>query len=509
MAAKKASTSRTIPALKVQQWLDTWNEIRWNPKAKQAQPEPTFYLFSLSAPELKALTGVYRRSAKDLKARAEDPNVQRGHESERSKLINRFVQFGYPWCEMSEAKRKSDQYKDLRKPGWLPTAIIVNILAKDDSRGVHPDDLIEVRESRGGSLAELVLPRTFTGPGWRYKKVPPIEVIDGQHRLWAFEDSLPSGTFELPVVAFNGLDRSWQAYLFWSINVTPKRINASLAFDLYPLLRTEDWLERFHGHSIYRETRAQELVEALWSHPGSPWHNRINMLGERALGSPMVSQAAWIRSLMATMMKQWEGRGTRIGGLFGAPMGDDRPVLPWSRAQQAAFLIRAGTSLRDAIKRAKTDWTKPLRSSEQQKLFESADPAFYGKHTLLSTDQGIRGFLFVVNDLCYVRADELQLADWQLDPATATDAREVSDAINSMHSIPLSKFIDGIGDGLASYDWRTSSAPGLSTQQQQMQAAFRGSSGYKLLRTQLLTHLSGSARKDIASAAKTVSTILK
>ena len=58
-----------------------------------------------------------------------------------------------------------------------------------------------------------------------------------------------------------GLDRSWQAYLFYIINIRPKKINPSLAYDLYPLLRTEEWLTKFEGHVIYRETRAQELVD--------------------------------------------------------------------------------------------------------------------------------------------------------------------------------------------------------------------------------------------------------
>jgi len=49
-------------------------------------------------------------------------------------------------------------------------------------------------------------------------------VIDGQHRLCAFEEEL-NGEFEVPVVALQGLDIGWQAYLFSSINISPKRIN--------------------------------------------------------------------------------------------------------------------------------------------------------------------------------------------------------------------------------------------------------------------------------------------
>ena len=89
----------------------------------------------------------------------------------------------------------------------------------------------------------LELPYEAWDKGWTPKANAPFEIIDGQHRLWAFDDADTLDSFELPVVAFVGLDISWQAYLFWTINIKPKRINPSLAFDLYPLLRSEDWLE--------------------------------------------------------------------------------------------------------------------------------------------------------------------------------------------------------------------------------------------------------------------------
>jgi hypothetical protein len=188
------------------------------------------------------------------------------------------------------------------------------------------------------------------------------------------------------VVAFYGLDHGWQAYLFWSVNITPKKINRSLAFDLYPLLRQQTWLDRFAGHSIYRETRCQELVEALWSHPESPWHQRINMLGEtkdqREYKGPAVSQAAWVRSLMATFVKQWEGTGTRIGGLFGARPSTDEPMLPWYRPMQAAMLIFAGNSLRHHVKLTKAKWAEHLRDVNGRDLFGGDDPHFTARTRL-------------------------------------------------------------------------------------------------------------------------------
>lgn len=137
------------------------------------------------------------------------------------------------------------------------------------------------------------------------------------------------------MVAFHGLDIAWQAYLFWSINVSPKRINPSHAFDLYPLLRTQDWLDRVGELTVYREARAQELTELIYSHPKSPWKNRINMLGERGAGG--VSQAAWVRALLTTFLGT--GRGHGRPGLFQSNLSGYEELLQWTRPQQSAFII--------------------------------------------------------------------------------------------------------------------------------------------------------------------------
>ena len=296
-----------------------------------------------------------------------DLGIQRRHEPTRSAEIARFVKYGYPWSVLSATKRKHHDFADLRQPGWLPTAILINILTAEDERRdqrVAEGDLVTV--SNGRDIHQIVLPSGLESGDWTYKTIPPIEVIDGQHRLWAFDDSTLDGSFDLPVVAFVGLDLSWQAYLFYTINIKPKKINPSLAFDLYPLLRTETWLEKLEGPKVYRETRAQEIVDILWSHSESPWYRRINMLGEPGHRGLMVTQAGWVRSLMASFVKRWGGRsssGRRAapGGLFGGRMGSNWTALPWTLEQQAAFLIFLGRRFRAAIQEATHGWMSRLR----------------------------------------------------------------------------------------------------------------------------------------------------
>jgi DGQHR domain-containing protein len=494
---------REIGALRVNQWLPEWDKVRFTSKDHKRRPDPCFYLFSLSAAYLKTLTGIQRRTTKDRLKRSEDLGIQRRHEEDRSTVIADYVRYGSPWSELPKYKRESGLFDDLRKPGWLPTAIVVNILAPGDKRRaqeVAKEDLVSIKDN-GTQLFTVQLPSSFSGPGWKPSKFFPIEVIDGQHRLWAFEQEEIDDSFELPVVAFRGLDIGWQAYLFVTINIKPKRINMSLAYDLYPLLRTEEWLQKFEGHPVYRETRAQELVEALWSNPKSPWCDRINMLGESGLNQAMVTQAAWIRSLMATFIKAWEGRGVRIGGLFGAPVGSHKEVLPWDGSQQAAFLIVAGQKLRDAVEETKATWATSLRGG---KVDAKADAAFYGGFSLLSTDQGVRGYLSVVNDLCFVRAQELDLAAWVSDGnARATDETAVESAILSLKKQKSTLFLKEIAASLSRYDWRTSAEPGLSEEDRKRKAALRGSGGYRELRLELLDHLSRE-KSDVGTAARKV-----
>jgi hypothetical protein len=489
-------------ALPVRQWLPSWDMVRFDRVLHRERPAKEFYITSMPATFLRQLSGVYRRKVERGKLRSEDLGLQRRHDPERSAEIGKFIENGFPWSDLSDAKRDSQKFDDLRKPGWLPSAIVVNILRPGDERDgqkVDPEDLISVSAVNG--TAEIVLPRAFHGATWTPRGIPPIEVIDGQHRLWAVDTIHLGDAFELPVVAFVGLDVSWKAYLFWTINIKPKRINPSLAFDMYPLLRTEDWLERFEGHSVYRETRAQELTEALWAVPQSPFYQYVNMLGDR--GTPGITQAAWIRSLMASFVKAADGPRSSVGGLYGSSRVTKRGLLPWTRAQQGAFLIKGWSELASTVAGTKYPWAQILRADAHG---APKDAAFYGEHSLLNSDPGIRGVLYVLNDLCFVRADAMKLSEW-LAPAVerGSIAEATADALKDLEKQNhIVEFFREIAGALAAYDWRSSSAPDLKPAEARAKQALRGSGGYRLMRLDLLRHLSkyGGTVGDAAHRAE-------
>jgi DGQHR domain-containing protein len=483
--------------------------MEFKPQLRRRRPERHFYVFSLGAAELKALSGIRRRTVEHGTPRAADPGIQRQHDPKRSSEIARFVLNGYPWSSLTKAQRETRRFDDLRKPGWLPTSVVVNILTPEDERAngaVAREDLVEI-ENPSSSTPTIVLP-VGLGPEWEARNSDPIEVIDGQHRLWAFEPDrveeyeLPAQGYQLPVVAFFGLDVSWQAYLFWTINIKPVRINPSLAFDLYPLLRSEDWLERFEGPVVYRQTRAQELTEALWSLPESPWYQRINMLGERGVGG--VTQNAWVRALTSTFVRRADPGRKRTGGLFGAPAGSDRLMLPWNRAQQAAFLIYLWQCIEEAVRDTTHDWARFLRqATPQDPAISGKDPALAGPNTYLNTDQGVRALLAVTNDLCFNEADELRLAEWlPLESDAPTDDDSIRVELARLREEAVADFLRQLAAALSSFDWRASSAPGLSDDQRALKLAFRGSGGYVEFRRQLLGHLARADKENVGQAAK-------
>ena len=501
-----------IPAIRVKQWLKEWDNFEFDDSLRQRKPKPYFYVCSMPAPLLRRLSGVRRRQATG--PRAADLGIQRSHDEGRSRIIRRFIRAGYPWATLNT--EQESKYPRLKKPGLLPTAIVANLVTAETERHgtvVDTRDLISVKDV-SGDLVQLILPEGSQEEDWtpEDEHLEPIEIIDGQHRLFAFnEDERLDGDFEFPVVLFEDLDISWQAYLFWSINVSPTRISPSMAYDLYPLLRTADWLEQVEGPMTYRETRAQELTEALWSHPESPWRDRIAMLS-RERGK--VTQAAFVRSLTLSFVRGWSGRSrSGIGGLFGTEQSEERTdVLGWTRAQQAAYLIELWSGMEKAIKSSGQEWAKQIRkATPKDDQPPDQDPAFTGRYSMLATDQGVRGFLQVCNDISYDRRNDIPFRKWQRTRSTeATDEQEVSEALDHLRNQSNIKgFIDSLTADIATFDWRSAVTPDLPAQVEVFQSRYRGGSGYKQVRLQLLLHLDQKGSPEISSSARNVAVALR
>ncbi|EMN1928365.1 DGQHR domain-containing protein [Burkholderia ambifaria] len=499
-----------IPLVRVNQWMQSWNNAEWSEHLPE--PSPYFFIASISLATLRRLAGVSTRNVHERRDRKVGAGYQRAHQPARSRNIARYLQFGYPLSGQSGLDVET--HRNLIHPGWLPTSILVNVVGADESRRRGGkdrvvDDNCRVSVGEGEDGAFLKIPQEALAQGFKIpaSSLEPLEIIDGQHRLYAIDEingEPDIENYEVPVVIFNNLSPSWQAYLFWVINVEPKKINPSLAYDLYPELRNQSWLQGGEGIRVYQEHRAQELTEVLWRHDLSPWKGRIELHGNRVDGH--VSNAAFIRSLMVSFVRSW-GNEDKIGGLFGSlrSQGADR-VLPWKRSQQAAFLIRCWQHLHEATCTSNAKWVRELTKHT------SPEDAFSGPNTLLGTDQGVRAVLVIFNALNQVAYSELDLESWESERVSdEPDEDEVTEALTefSQYKRPntfLSAISRALVDGV---DWRTSSAPGLDQNQRTEQSVYRGSSGYVLLQQRCFDALKNSPDELVASSANTAAGLMK
>lgn len=487
---------KEIKALKVNQWLNDWDDIDFKSPMRK-KPQPYFLLFKIDARLLKKISDVHRRKVDT--SRQKDGFVQRARNEKRTEEIKKYIEGGFPWSTIKKEEQNSPGNEDLKMPGILPTAIIANIIGEGEKRGVNQikkGDLIRIK-NEDEDFPTIVIPDKAFDDNW-LPEVKPIEIIDGQHRLWAFDENDPvSGNYEVPVVAYYNLDRSWQAYLFYTINIKPVKINVSLGFDLYPLLRTQQWLEKSKdGIIAYRENRAQEIVEVLWSFKQSPWKDRINMIGEG--GGPTMSQASFIRSLTSSFLRNVRNNS---GGLFGDVLtGKNDQVIDWNRAQQAAFIILLWQQIELAAKNCKMEWANKLRLGS----IEEENAPFTSKNSMLARDQGVRGISMFANDFFYQAANS---SEWDFNKFIWEE--ELDESLLSDYSLTVAlelfrddkKFIKLIKDfsgELMEFDWRTTSADFESDDERNNQMRFKGGSGY----SEITDDLSKIFRRSSSSELK-------
>lgn len=486
---KALMSSIDIPVLVVRQWLKTWDLAEWHPDEGLPEPPKQFYVGSVSISLLRTLSGVSHREIPDRRDNAPETGYQRPHDRERSEKVARYMKWGYP---LSSQKSLSPmECKDLIHPGWLPTAILVNILGAGETRR-RTGNTVSLEAKSAISIVDKGAIASVCGQvrSFGENELAPLEVIDGQHRLYAVDEL--DGEFEdydVPVVFFSELTPQWQAYLFWVINVEPRKINPSLAFDLYPELRSQSWLEKGEWIKVYREHRAQELAEAMWRHPDSPWFSRIELMGKRIPGH--VSNAAFIRSLMASFVRPYKS-GVRIGGLFGSiDRKGAKYAVPWKRAQQAAFLIRIWQHVSRAVDSSSAAWVHSFTRKRSE--FEGDKSAFSSQYSLMATDQGVRAILTAFNAALQIN-ENLALDEWYMSDVTdQPDVSSVSSALGSLEGFKtIDAFLGKVAKALVQdVDWRTSSHPELTEEQKLAQGAYRGSSGYAALTRKAMSALRG------------------
>lgn len=114
--------------------------------------------------------------------------------------------------------------------------------------------------------------------------------------------------------------------------------------------------------------------------------------------------------------------------------------------------------------------------------------------------------MFIVfNAMSQLAYEELELERWESDEVSDKPSDvDVSIALDQFNDLPKpNKYLKDICETLVNngMDWRTSGAKSLSPQESQMQAAYRGSSGYSLLQRECFKYLVSSEVRLISEKA--------
>jgi DGQHR domain-containing protein len=95
-------------------------------------------------------------------------------------------------------------------------------------------------------------------------------IIDGQHRVYGF--SLAASNLRVPVIIYNGLDRSEEAQLFIDVNTKQKPVPSELLLDIKKLAKTQGGQEKKMGI----------IFDLFDSEPGSALLGRLSAFEKKS-----------------------------------------------------------------------------------------------------------------------------------------------------------------------------------------------------------------------------------
>lgn len=197
----------------------------------------TYYSFSIEPDKLLKIGYVLHRNEANKNMM---PTYQRLIKKKRLKEVQAFINHG----------------------GYFPNSLIVSIDTK--GKGIQFDSSATKISDSISKLGILHLPK-------RYRS---IYIIDGQHRLYGYSDSIYAAKNSIPVVAFVDLDRKEQIKLFMDINenqkAVPKTLRVTLNADM--LWVSEDYNER-------RQALRSKIAQMLGEEETSPLFGRV-VIGE-------------------------------------------------------------------------------------------------------------------------------------------------------------------------------------------------------------------------------------
>lgn len=159
-------------------------------------------------------------------------------------------------------KRLTDVQRFINSGGYFPNSLIISI--DSGGKGLQFDVAGMKVEGSHSRLGVLHLPK-------RYRSA---YIIDGQHRLYGYSDSIYASTNSIPVVAFVDLDRQEQIKLFMDINENQKAVPKTLRVTL-----NADMLWDSPDYNQRRQALRSKIAQMLGEEDTSPLLGRV-VIGE-------------------------------------------------------------------------------------------------------------------------------------------------------------------------------------------------------------------------------------
>lgn len=143
------------------------------------------------------------------------------------------------------------------------------------------------------------------------------KIIDGQHRIAGLQ-SYHGPPFQLNVTVFVDMDMEEQALVFATINLKQTKVSKSLAYDL---------TEYFKSRSPQKT--AHEIAKLLNSKKGSPFFQKIKILGRADDQRETITQAAFVDRLLRYLSTDTMGDRDKLkrGGTLEPTPEDERKLI--------------------------------------------------------------------------------------------------------------------------------------------------------------------------------------
>lgn len=190
-------------------------------------------------------------------------------------------------------KRLNGITKFINDGGYFPNSIILNFTEPNQNIKVQFDPI----HKEDASNAEFGLLRIPNAYGIAY-------IIDGQHRVYGYSNSIHKDTHTIPVVAFQNMLSEEQLKIFMEINENQKAVSKNLRLDLeLDLFWTSPRLD-----SRMKALRSS-IIKALSGESGNILYNKISIGEDQSILSSVFFDKGLLHSglIPKALQTKWSG----------------------------------------------------------------------------------------------------------------------------------------------------------------------------------------------------------